>query len=314
MKFINVMDNQGVYGDGVHDDTRALQKCIDTLKDGGTVYLPDGVYLLSGALIFYSYQTIKLSDNAVLLRSADSKPLTRYLLASYSEPSWGGYTGTHDVVISGGIFDGNKDLNERSTLLNTVHCSNILIENCTFRHCAHWHYIEINGTENTVIQNCIFDGPSYTYVNEGLYNEQVQLDFCKDGSYGPVYDCDGRLIDFCKDETVCRNITIRNNIFKCDGFPAVGHHGPCDHHNIEIRDNVFHGPMGRDGKSRGYIFFRPPVYDVRVIDNAFIAPEKTDSPAIGIIMENPDTASLKEDGNIYIGHFDEKLTYGENKI
>lgn len=310
MEFINVLENRGVYGDGIHDDTKALQNCIDTLKSGGTIYFPDGVYLLSATLIFYSHQTLKFSDGAVMLRSPDGDPLTRYLLASYSEPAWGGYTGTHHVVISGGIFDGNKNLNERSTLLNTVHCSNILIENCTFRHCGYWHCIELNGTKDTVIQNCVFDGPSYTHVPENIYNEQIQLDLCKDGSYGPVYNCDGQLIDFCKDETVCRDITIRSNIFKCDGFPAIGHHDPCEHHNIDIENNIFHGPMGRDGKTRGYIFFRPPVYDVRVASNAFIAPEETNSPAMGIITENPDTASLTEEDNVFIGHFDEKLVYG----
>ena len=217
MKFINVLDNKNVYADGIHDDTKALQECIDKLKDGGTVYFPDGTYLVSAALIFYSNQHLKFSDKATVLRSDKSEPLTRYLLASYSEPEWAEYDGTHDVVISGGIFDGNVNLDERATLVNTVHCSNITIENCRFIHCAHWHCIEINATENSVVQNCIFDGPSYTAVNDGLYNEQLQLDLSRDGSYGPVYNCDGKLIDFKTDETVCRNIIVRNNIFKCDG-------------------------------------------------------------------------------------------------
>ena len=214
MKFINVLQNKDVCADGIHDDTKALQACIDEAKDGGTVYFPDGTYLVSAALIFYSYQHLKFSDNAVILRSDKSEPLTRYLLASYSEPEWGAYEGTHDVVISGGIFDGNKNLDECITLVNTVHCSNITIENCRFRHCAHWHCIEINGTQNTTIQNCIFDGPSYTFKTDILFNEQIQLDMSRHGSYGPVYDCNGTLIDFKSDDTVCRNITIRNNIFK----------------------------------------------------------------------------------------------------
>ena len=40
MKFINVMQNKNVYGDGIHDDTKALQACIDEVRDGGTVYFP----------------------------------------------------------------------------------------------------------------------------------------------------------------------------------------------------------------------------------------------------------------------------------
>ena len=307
MKFVNVLLNKGVYADGIHDDTKALQACIDEVRDGGTVYFPDGTYLLSGALIFYSYQTLKFSDKAVMLRSDKSEPLTKYLLASYSEPEWGGYEGTHDVVISGGIFDGNKNLDERLTIMNTVHCSNITIENCRFVHCAHWHCIEINGTENTTIQNCIFDGPSYTFKTDNLFNEQIQLDMSRNGSYGPVYNCDGTLIDFKYDDTVCRNIVIKNNIFKCDGFPGVGHHGDAPHHNIEIYDNIFDGPCGRDGKSRGYLIFRPMVYDIKVRDNLFMAPEITDSPAYGIISENPDKSVLVSENNSFTGKIDKEI-------
>lgn len=310
MKFINVSQNKNVYADGIHDDTKALQACIDELKDGGTVYFPDGTYLISAALIFYSYQHLKFSDNAVILRSDKSEPLTRYLLASYSEPEWGAYEGTHDVVISGGIFDGNKNLDECITLVNTVHCSNITIENCRFRHCAHWHCIEINGTENATVQNCIFDGPSYTFKTDILFNEQIQLDMSRHGSYGPVYDCNGTLIDFKSDDTVCRNIVIKNNIFKCDGFPGVGHHGDIDHHNILIENNIFDGPSGRIGKSRGYIFFRPMVYDLTVRNNAFLAPEETDSPSYGIIHENDDPSALKTENNLFIGKIDKEIIKG----
>ena len=176
MNFIKVTDNKNVYADGLHDDTKALQECIDMVKDGGTIYFPDGIYLVSATLIFYSNQTLKFSDNAVILRSAKSEPITRYLLAAYSEPQWSGYEGTHDVVISGGVFDGNADITEKSTLVNTVHCRNILIENCRFVHCSTWHMIEINSTENAVVENCIFDGPTYTSINDGLFNEQLQLD------------------------------------------------------------------------------------------------------------------------------------------
>lgn len=304
MNFIKVTDNKNVYADGIHDDAKALQECIDMVKDGGTVYFPDGIYLVSATLIFYSNQTLKFSDNAVILRSAKSEPITRYLLAAYSEPQWSGYEGTHDVVISGGVFDGNADITEKSTLVNTVHCRNILIENCRFVHCSTWHMIEINSTENATVQNCVFDGPTYTSIHEELLNEEIQLDLARDGSYGPVYNCDGKLIDFCKDDTVCRNITIKDNLFKCAGFPAIGHHGDCDHHNIEIKNNIFDGKSGLWGKSRGYIIFRPLVYGVKVKDNVFVAPKETDSPNYGIVFENFNKKELLEENNTFIGNID----------
>lgn len=310
MNFVKVSDNKNVFADGIHDDTKALQECIDRVKDGGTVYFPDGTYLVSAALIFYSNQVFKLSDNAVILRNKDSEPVTRYLLASYSEPEWGGYEGTHDVVISGGIFDGNADTTEKSTLVNTVHCRNIKIDSCRFRHCSMWHMIEINSSENAVVENCIFDGPTYTLIPENLLNEQIQLDLAHEGSYGPVYNCDGTLIDFCKDDTVCRNITIRNNIFKCAGFPAIGHHGDCTHHNITIKDNIFDGTSELNSKSRGYIIFRPSVYDVKIKNNYFIAPEESCLPGYGIVFENTEKDKLHTDGNIFIGEIGKEIITG----
>lgn len=301
VEFINVADNENVFADGIHDDTKALQECIDKVKDGGTIYFPDGTYLISSTLIFYSNQIFKLSDNAVILRSNESNPVTRYLLASYSEPQWSDYEGTHDVVISGGIFDGNADLIEKSTLVNTVHCRNIRIVGCRFRHCSMWHMIEINSTENAVIDSCVFDGPSYTLIPENLLNEQIQLDLAHEGSYGPVYNCDGKLIDFCKDDTVCRNVVISNNIFKCAGFPAIGHHGDCGHHNILIENNIFDGKSGLYDKSRGYIIFRPMVYDVKIKKNVFITPENTNSPNYGIIFENQKSDELLLESNVFIG-------------
>lgn len=312
MNFVNVMQNKNVYADGIHDDTKALQACIDEIKDGGTVYFPDGTYLISAALIFYSNQTLKFSDKATVLRSDKSEPLTKYLLASYSEPEWRGYDGTHDVVISGGIFDGNKNLTEKSTLINTVHCKNVVIENCRFVHCSQWHMIEINSTENAVVRNCVFDGPTYTSVNDGLFNEEIQIDLAREGSYGPVYNCDGTLIDFMRDDTVCRNIQIHDNIFKCDGFPGVGHHGDSEHYNIEIYDNIFDGPSGRMEKSRGYIIFRPSVHDINIHDNVFLAPEESDSPNIGIIVENPDETILTAEDNLFSGYFTEQIKRGSD--
>ena len=310
MNFIKVTDSKNVFADGIHDDTKALQECIDSVKNGGTVYFPDGVYLVSAALIFYSDQHFILSDNAVILRSALSEPVTRYLLAAYSEEDWTSYNGTHDVVISGGIFDGNGATKEKSTLVNTVHCRNIRIENCRFRHCSMWHMIEINSSRNGTVEGCVFDGDSYTLVPENLLNEQIQLDLAREGSYGPVYNCDGTLIDFCKDDTVCCNITIQNNIFKCAGFPAIGHHGDCGHNNILIQNNIFDGSPGLDGKSRGHIIFRPQVYGVTVKNNTFISPQKNDAPCYGIIFENPDGEKLKTQDNLFIGKFDEKVIVG----
>ena len=310
MRTVNVLDF-GVYADGIHDDTKALQGCLDKMKSGGTLIFPDGIYLISAALIFYSNQTLRFSDSARILRSDKSKPLTRYLLASYSEKEWAGYSGTHDVVISGGIFDGNEKLTEQSTLINTVHCRNITVENSRFVNCSKWHCIEFNSTENAVIRNCVFDGTTCPLKCDELHNELIQLDWPHIGSYGPVYKCGGELIDFCVDDTPCKNISIESNVFKCDGFPAIGHHDDCPHEGIVIKNNKFDGPASGFGYSRGYIIFMPSVHGVKVINNSFLAPEKSDVPNIGIVFENSDESELELGGNSFSGFYSDKVIYGD---
>lgn len=312
MDFVNVRDDSGVYADGVHDDTKALQKCLDAVKKGGTVYFPDGTYLISAALIFYSHQQLLFSDDARVLRSDKSQPLTRYLLASYSEKEWSGYSGTHDVVISGGVFDGNENLTEPSTLINTVHCRNIVIENCRFLHCAKWHCIEINSTENVIIRNCVFNGQTYTQRCDELHNELIQLDWPHERSYGPVYNWDGVRIAFCLDDTACQNVRIEGNLFKCDGFPAIGHHDvDCNHHGIVIRKNIFDGAASAEGKSRGYIIFMPAVSGVEVSDNTFLSHEKEGAVNPVVVFTSEDNSALVCRNNRYIGGFSDEVVNEE---
>ena len=93
-----------------------------------------------------------------------------------------------------------------------------------------------------------------------------------------------------------------NKIFKCAGFPAIGHHGDCGHHNILIENNIFDGKSGLYGNSRGYVIFRSSVYDVKIKDNVFIAPDTSDSPNYGVIFENNNPDTLLMHGNAFIGN------------
>ena len=303
VNFLDVRQSSAVYADGMHDDAAALQRCIDQMRSGGTIYFPDGVYLISAALIFYSNQHLMFSDKAVLLRSGASEPITKYMLAAYSDPDMPGYEGTHDVVISGGVFDGNGALTENLTIINTVHCRNITIRGCRFVHCANWHFIEINSTKDALITDCVFDGTSYTAIRESLTSELVQLDAARKGAYGPLYATGGQLIDFCDDATPCRDIIIERCIFKCDGFPGVGHHGSDEHTGITIRENVFTGTSGKGDISRGFIFFMKEVHGVWVQSNAFISKREKDAKAFAVVIENPDAAACLVEGNSLIGNY-----------
>lgn len=310
MKILNIGSVEEIFADGVHDDTKAIQRCLDKMKDGGTVYFPDGIYLISSCLIFYSNQHLKFSDNAVLLRAVTENEPTRYMLASYSEPETGGYDGTHNVVISGGILDGNSETDGKLTMINTVHCENITIKNVRFIHGSLWHYIELNSTKNALVTDCVFDGISYTAVRENLTSELIQVDAPRVGTYGPVYNCDEELIDFAPDDTPCTDIKIESCVFKCGGFSAIGHHGNDAHSNIEICGNIFDGFSGNSERSRGFITFIEKTHDVKIYDNAFFSNCDDEHKTVGILTLNPDKNSCFVSGNTFTGKFDEYFSGG----
>ena len=112
---------------------------------------------------------------------------------------------------------------------------------------------------------------------------------------------------------MCSNIVISDNIFKCAGFPAIGHHGDCGHHNILIEKNIFDGSSGNREKSRGHIIFRSSVFDVKIRDNIFILPEDSDALSYGIVFENPNGEKLLTKNNIFKGAFDAEIIIGEGE-
>ena len=102
----------GAAGDGITDDTAAIQRAIDA---GGIVHFPPGVYL-SGSLYLKSNGGLCLDDNAVLKGHPDiSKWPIRPVCEERSPFAQDGKVEAHliccvdqtNVTVKGGIIDGN---------------------------------------------------------------------------------------------------------------------------------------------------------------------------------------------------------------
>lgn len=68
---INVRDF-GAIGDGINDDSIAIQSAINCLPKGAKLYFPDGQYLTS-PLCLKSHITLELSKDAIILGHTDTK-------------------------------------------------------------------------------------------------------------------------------------------------------------------------------------------------------------------------------------------------
>lgn len=161
----------GATGDGITDDSAALQAAIACCPADGTVYVPAGTYL-SKPLFLKSHITLWLDEGAVLLGDPDRRhyPILPGMIRATDEKvehelnltSWEGnpldsfaslITGmaVEDVDLVGrGVVDGNgsngdwwvnqkvKRIAWRPNLIFLNHCTNIRVQGITIRNSPGW--------------------------------------------------------------------------------------------------------------------------------------------------------------------------------
>ena len=162
----------GAVGDGIHNDTAAIQAAIDACcaNGGGRVLLPGGRIYRSGALRLGSCMELHLQAGAVLKgsdRLEDYRLFSDHAMPREREvPSYvnSEYNGApthfflyakdcHDLSITGsGILDGNEEIfygqvtkwhieglfYPRAPMLFAENTDHLTIENVTFRRSAFW--------------------------------------------------------------------------------------------------------------------------------------------------------------------------------
>ena len=98
---ISVKD-KGAYGDGVHDDTAAIQAAINSLPStGGTVYIPAGTYLID--------TTKKINLRSLMLLDMDPNAILKAKTSSVKRAYILYISGKSDVEIAGGQLVGERD-------------------------------------------------------------------------------------------------------------------------------------------------------------------------------------------------------------
>jgi len=98
---LNVMDT-GARADGKTDDTRAIQSAIDKMAStGGTVFLPDGTYLVDAlvGILIRDDMTLRLSDAAILKAIPNARD--GYNIVRFEKVS--------NANLIGGILHGERD-------------------------------------------------------------------------------------------------------------------------------------------------------------------------------------------------------------
>jgi len=271
-KIIEVSDF-GAKGDGAADDTKAFQAAIDSAKPGETVYVYPGRYNVS-LLVMREGVTLKMytemtdakagytNEIAAAVKSKNYAVLsgTRILNNENTAPGAGGCS---NFNIIGGVIDTN--ITTRSTLIFGC-ADNVRVENVIFKDIKGNHTIQLTGSTNCVIENCMFAGYE---CGDTFTREIVQIEPSTPAATGGP-------LTFVNGEYNCpKNITINNCYFgKSDeaGAPlmAIGHHSQVGEANVtglKITNNVFDEVLYAAVRYNNLV-------DVEITGNTFISTNK----------------------------------------
>lgn len=221
---INVRDH-GAKGDGISDDTSSFQAAIDALpKDGGTVHVPAGAYLIDPmrSVKLRSRMHLAMADNARLLARANAAPRAYILLAQQLE----------DVEISGGRIIGDRDSHLGTTGewghgIRVRGCSDVTIRDIHISRC--WGDgisaggIMLKGQpsrpgRDLLIANVICTGNRRQGLTIGSYR-RVHVRGCEFSDTGGTAPAAG--IDIEPDTDIARDIVIEDCLVRGNRGPGI---------------------------------------------------------------------------------------------
>ena len=319
--------NFGALGDGVSDDTLAIQNTLDSLVDGGTLYFPDGVYIKSDVLtIKHSNVKVVFSQNAKViektrgvtgftvsenLTNVSFENLKLFGLSDNREPANAGIslrTGVTDVHLSHCLFDGYsigfiaQRLNERIT-----------IDKCRFYNATYipslisgGYGIVLQASKDTQITNNYFDesvqrhqiyvSRNQQYPNDVGYNHVIANNIFKGENkeeYATGFEYRIKIMGN-------QNATVTTNVF--DG--GVGHvmvvsNGAVDPHckNIVVTNNTFMNLYrGSSNNSGAFISNAGSIIENLIVANNVI---RDCDAHFGIRLDM--TVNSKIDNNLIVG-------------
>ncbi|WP_199809822.1 MULTISPECIES: right-handed parallel beta-helix repeat-containing protein [unclassified Streptomyces] len=238
----------GAKGDGVTNDTTAIQAALDAAKNagGGTVLIPPGTYNVSTFLVVYDHTTI--SAFGATIRSVGNTGLLRNFLSS---ETFNGYTGHSNIRVFGGVWDNNASDGTTGTVTATtntmgfVHAKNITVMFATLQNTSSAHALEFNSIDGGRALFCRFEGyRDNSGDNSRQYSEAVQIDIAVSGS-SSIGAYDG---------TASRNILVQGCYFGASSRlgpfgRAVGSHTSASgstFQNIQVLGNRIEGTL-REG-------------------------------------------------------------------
>ena len=242
-------------------DYYALKSYLEQIErmGGGSITLTAGTYSITNSLFVPSNTTFNLQDGVVLNKGTNTGFSTTVLAPSLSmfqlvPPSLStvtgavsGYEGSQNVS-----FIGNGNVTIDMLFYNCAksfvlcHNKNVTIKGINFRNYMGHHFIELDASQNVVIENCTFEGSKFTSSSDD-HKEAINIDIPdkNTGGFNQIWTS--------YDRTPNMDIFIKNNSFN-NVLRAIGTHkysvSALDnttqvyHTNVQILNNTISNTLG----------------------------------------------------------------------
>jgi polygalacturonase len=285
---VNVRD-KGAKGNRRTDDTVAIQRAIDAVAGtGGTVYVPDGVFMVRGldkrTLRLKSKMTLKLADRAVLKIIPNAA--RRYAVLKIK--------GASDVNVVGGTLQGDRKEHKGKHgewgmgLWVGPEAARVTIAHVSSRQM--WgDGFYVSGATNVALCSVVAEhnrrqGLSIIDAHRVLVRDSV---FRDTGGTRPSAGID---LEPDRADQRIRNVVIKKSKFidnAGDGIMIAGKKGKVA--NVWITENMF------EGNRPILIENAPRVHSTQICRNRYIAEEVPASEGFNTFAEPVDTVALQAD-------------------
>jgi virulence-associated protein VapD len=200
----------GAYGNGISDDTLAIQNAIEyAVNHGKVVHLPAGVYLITSSIILKDVELIGTPGTIIKCISNDFTAIKQDVFATKFN--------IRDITIIDGYIG-----------LELIRGTHSVLENVNIKNCMVAMKVE-NTTEfnHNRFVNCLFNGHTYAVLLAhsqngtlgAMHNVFDGCHFISDGGRGII-------------TKICRDLVLSNCVFEC-GANAIR----CEQYSTYSIDN-----------------------------------------------------------------------------
>lgn len=263
----------GATGNGVTNDTKAIQAALDAAHaaGGGTVYIPEGIYIITGtgkayegALRIYSNTELYgdgMGDTELKLQDGWSSKITGLIRTPVNEE-------THDVIIRDLTLNGNRENTTADVdgIMTGVlpgspkQDNNILIERVEIHDVSRIAFNPHEQTTNLIIRDSVahhnsWDGFVGDYVSNAVYENNVAYANDRNGI---------NIVTHSHDVVVQNNISYDNGQYgivvqRGTGSETIPGYEDLLNYNVVVENNTVYG------NDRGIVLKQ--VEEIQIIDN-----------------------------------------------